>query len=93
VAARRRRIKQILVSEAGGACALCRYDRSIAALHFRHVDPSTKIFHLAATGATRSIVTSREEARKCILLCANCHAEVESGLATIPDRCPAGGQG
>jgi hypothetical protein len=26
----------------------------------------------------------RAEARKCILLCANCHAEVEAGLITLP---------
>jgi hypothetical protein len=25
----------------------------------------------------------REEAEKCVLLCANCHAEVEAGIVTI----------
>jgi hypothetical protein len=25
----------------------------------------------------------REEARKCVLLCANCHAEVEAGIVRI----------
>ncbi len=29
---------------------------------------------------TRSLSAARREARKCILLCANCHAEVEGGL-------------
>jgi hypothetical protein len=28
--------------------------------------------------------TMRAEARKCVLLCANCHAEVESGLIDLP---------
>jgi hypothetical protein len=27
---------------------------------------------------------SREEAAKCVLLCANCHAEVENGVADLP---------
>jgi hypothetical protein len=31
----------------------------------------------------RSLERCREEARKCVLLCANCHAEVEGGIATV----------
>ncbi len=88
VAARRRRIKQILVGEAGGACVLRGYDRTLGALHFHHVDPSAKAFHLSFAGATRSIAFSRAEAAKCVLLCANCHAEVETGAATIPNAAP-----
>jgi ribosomal protein L30E len=34
-------------------------------------------------GAARSIASARAEMAKCVLLCANCHAEVESGLTTI----------
>jgi DNA-binding transcriptional ArsR family regulator len=83
VSARRRRIKQVLVAEAGGCCVLCGYDATPAALHFHHVDPSTKRFHLAYGGFARSLDVAREEAAKCVLLCANCHAEVETGIATI----------
>jgi hypothetical protein len=32
---------------------------------------------------TRSLAILREEARKCVLLCANCHAEVEAGFAFL----------
>ena len=35
VANRRRKLKEILVEEAGGSCRLCGYDRSPAALEFR----------------------------------------------------------
>ena len=28
----------------------------------------------------RSLDKAREEVRKCVVLCANCHAEVEAGL-------------
>jgi hypothetical protein len=84
VIARRRRVKQILVAEAGGRCSLCGYDRHIGALHFHHVDPREKRFNLGQRGITRSLERCRQEAAKCILLCANCHAEVEAGLASIP---------
>lgn len=80
VSAWRRRMKLRLVAEAGGACRLCGYDRCVAALQFHHLDPSTKRFHLAGRGLARSLASLRAEAAKCILLCANCHAEVESGL-------------
>jgi len=80
---RRREIKRMLVAEARGACAICGYDRSVQALQFHHLDPADKSFSLAAGGLTRSLQRAREEAAKCVLLCANCHAEVEGGLATI----------
>jgi transposase len=79
VAERRRTVKRILVAEAGGCCARCGYDRCIAALQFHHVDRSAKSFTLASKGVTRSLERARQEARKCVLLCANCHAEVEAG--------------
>ncbi len=88
VSKRRRRIKQILVEEAGGACRLCGYDRCMAALEFHHVAPTDKRFALSRRGVTRSIERARAEARKCVLLCSNCHAEVEAGVAALtnPDR-------
>lgn len=52
-------------------------------LHFHHVDPSTKSFAVSvATG--KSLQTFREEAKKCVLLCANCHGEVKAGLVPSP---------
>jgi len=84
VTRRRRRVKAVLVAEAGGRCALCGYDRFPGALQFHHIDPAAKAFGLATHGVARSLEKARTEARKCVLLCANCHAEVEGGLATIP---------
>ena len=80
VADRRRRVKAELVAEAGGKCALCGYNRYMGALNFHHVDPSEKSFGVARGGATLAIARMRAEARKCVLLCANCHAEVEAGV-------------
>jgi transposase-like protein len=84
VAERRRRVKRQLIAEAGGACVLCGYERCAAALQFHHVDPATKSFALSREGVTRSLAKAREEAQKCVLLCANCHAEVEGGFAQLP---------
>lgn len=88
VSRRRRKVKEILVGEAGGKCRLCGYTRHSAALQFHHVDPSTKSFGLGVRGITRSIDKLREEAAKCVLLCANCHAEVEAGVAELPVKSP-----
>jgi hypothetical protein len=84
VVARRRRVKVRLVMEAGGRCVLCGYDRSPAALQFHHRDPEQKAFSIAYRGVARSLAAAREEMRKCVLLCATCHAEVEAGVATLP---------
>lgn len=84
VAARRRRIKEILVKEAGGRCVICGYDKCLAALEFHHRDPAMKKFGISSSGATRSLAKAREEARKCVLLRANCHAEVEVGVTELP---------
>jgi transposase-like protein len=84
VTARRRRVKRILVEEAGGRCVLCGYDRFAGALQFHHVDRASKAFALSVQGVARSLEKARAEAAKCVLMCANCHAEVEGGVATIP---------
>ena len=100
VASRRRAVKATLVAEAGGACLLCGYDEAPAALHFHHLDPAAKAFTLAARGVSRSLARARAEAAKCVLLCANCHAAVESGVRELPScspgsfpRAPAHGPG
>jgi Helix-turn-helix domain len=88
VANRRRRVKEILVAEAGGQCLICGYDRYVGALQFHHLDPGTKSFNLAQNGVTRALEQARAEARKCVLLCANCHAEVEAGITGVPKSSP-----
>ena len=79
----RRRTKQKLVAEAGGACQLCGYNRWMGALQFHHLDPGQKSFALSRRGMTRAFAELQEEAKKCALLCANCHAEVEGGFADV----------
>lgn len=76
----------MLVSEAGGCCAVCGYDRVRLNLHFHHVDPSSKAFAMASSTG-KGIAKLRAEARKCVLVCANCHGEIEAGVIPSP---PAG---
>ena len=53
-------------------CSLCGYNKCAEALCFHHSDPSTKsISQLARKGLPKVM----EEIKKCIVLCANCHAE------------------
>jgi Homeodomain-like domain-containing protein len=84
VSERRRRLKALLVAEAGGCCVICGYADNIGALQFHHVDPAAKSFALGQTGVTRSLDAARAEAAKCVLLCARCHAEVEQGFKRLP---------
>ena len=79
----RRRVKRRLIGEAGGECRLCGYSRYQGALQFHHLDPREKEFLISRNGATRSMAEVRREAAKCVLLCANCHAEVEAGVARL----------
>jgi DNA-binding CsgD family transcriptional regulator len=83
VAKRRRVVRETLVAEAGGACVICGYSRCINALQFHHRDRKTKAFGLSDRGIARSLDKARAEARKCVLLCANCHAEVEAGETRV----------
>lgn len=83
VARRRRKVKKILVSDAGGRCAVCGYDRCVSALEFHHVVPEDKRFSLSHRGVARSLEKARAEASKCVLLCGNCHSEVEAGVVRL----------
>lgn len=83
VTERRRRVKLLLIEDAGGACAVCGYARCAGALQFHHADPTSKAFEISGQGVTRALESARAEARKCVLLCANCHMEVEAGLRRV----------
>jgi len=68
-----------LVAEAGGKCVKCGYDRNLAALAWHHLDPQTKRFQLDLRSlSNRGERDIRVELEKCMLVCANCHAEIHS---------------
>jgi cytochrome c553 len=86
VTRRHQKLRRILIEAAGGRCAVCGYKRCSFNLHFHHVDPSTKRLEMS-TASGKSLAAYRAEARKCVLVCANCHGEIETGTISSP---PAG---
>lgn len=67
------------IAAKGGGCQQCGYSRNYAALIFHHRKPSEKSFTLDQRNmANRSLEICLAELRKCDLLCANCHYEIEN---------------
>ena len=77
----RDRRKQRIIDVMGGKCALCGYNRCNDALDLHHLNPDEKDFDISDRPCISWDRTSIEM-KKCILLCANCHREVHSGLIT-----------
>ncbi len=59
----------------GGKCVLCGYSNYIGALDFHHLDPTKKTFALSVKGLCYAWSSILKEAKKCVLLCKNCHTE------------------
>lgn len=79
--------KKDLASLFGGRCCICGFDAFQEALEFHHIDPSTKTFGLTDSNAvTKALEKQLEEARKCVLLCANCHRGVHAGYLELPSN-------
>ena len=72
----------------GGKCVICGYDRDVSALEFHHKEGTSKDFGLSTRGITRSWEKTRKELDKCLLVCANCHREIHSGLLQPPMETP-----
>ena len=79
------RIKELIVASLGGKCVCCGYNKSMYALDCHHIDPKTKTASLSDIrrnhGNWKDIV---KELRKCVLVCANCHREIECGIRQLP---------
>ncbi len=88
VSKRRKKLRDKAIAYGGGKCAICGYSRSTRALNFHHRDPKKKDFGLSAKGLTRSWEKIKAELDKCVLLCANCHAEVHDGITQLPEGNP-----
>ena len=82
VAKRRRKIKTLAVEYKGGKCQVCGYDKYQGALDLHHI--GNKNFGVADKGYTRSWEEIKTEIEKCVLVCANCHREIEGGITQLP---------
>jgi hypothetical protein len=65
----------------GKCCLMCSYDRCKDSLHFHHIDQEEKSFQISRH-MNRTWEILKSELDKCVLICANCHGEVHSGLIT-----------
>ena len=68
----RKKVKLTAIEYMGGSCIDCGYNKCPAAMHFHHLDPSQKDFRISQTTNLEKMYI---ELAKCVLLCANCHAE------------------
>lgn len=80
VTRKRKKMRETLLIAFGNKCSSCGYDKCKRALQFHHVDPTIKSFDISGKGQTFSWEKLKIEADKCVLLCANCHAEVEENM-------------
>lgn len=71
----RQRRKRNLIKVLGSCCALCGYDYCIEALEFHHIKPEEKSYQLSS-GNCHKLEEDLKEAKKCLLVCANCHREI-----------------
>jgi len=71
--------KVALVKRFGGKCSVCDYNKNFSALTFHHLNPEIKSFQLDLRSlSNRKQSAIDDEAKKCVLLCHNCHAELHN---------------
>ena len=74
---RGRKRKLDLIKRLGSECVKCGYSKNYSALEFHHKRPKEKLFQLDLRSlSNRKWERVLAEARKCILVCSNCHAEL-----------------
>lgn len=74
---RGQKIKQQAVTYKGGKCQRCGYAGHIAIYDFHHINPQEKSFTIGSF-KNWSFWRIKPELDKCVLLCANCHRELEA---------------
>ena len=80
---RRTNLKKVFHSK----CCLCGFNAIPEALEFHHVNPAEKSFGISSSNAvTKSLNSQLEEMKKCILVCANCHRGIHSGVLQVPEN-------
>lgn len=76
--------KSRLVACFGGKCGICLNHYPDAVFDFHHIDPSKKHFQITASVKPwRKIIA---EAKKCAMLCSNCHRLLHAGFAVLPEK-------
>jgi transcriptional regulator with XRE-family HTH domain len=84
----REAVRAFLLSAVESKCQVCGYSRCSSNLAFHHKDQTTKEFGLSGMRLTYNLDRIINEARKCVVLCHNCHGEAHAGILDI-DAIPA----
>ena len=58
-------------------CQICGYSKCKRALHFHHVSNEEKLYQPTQL-VRNSLEKIKAEIKKCIVVCANCHAEIHN---------------
>lgn len=83
----RKKFTDDLKIQFGGKCTRCSYAKCLEALHFHHRDPKSKTSIRKPNGDKAGVIylarcknqrLAIKEAKKCDLICANCHAEIHA---------------
>lgn len=83
----RKRIKIALVKAFGGACQRCGTIYPEYMYDFHHLNPADKSFGLGNASTTRAKSAYAEEAKKCVMVCSNCHRFIEYEGADLELSC------
>ena len=75
--------KAALLVAFGFKCQICDYDKCQTALEFHHISSESKLFSLSSNDKYTAYKDIANEAKKCVMVCANCHREIHAGLVKI----------
>ena len=75
--------KTNLISLFHSKCCICDFDKFQEALEFHHINPEEKEISLSANKMV-SLERQINEAKKCILVCSNCHKGIHAGYYQVP---------
>lgn len=64
-----------------GPCYHCKETFPPCCMDLHHVDPSQKLFTINANN--KGLEALKEEAKKCVRLCAHCHRKLHAGLIEL----------
>lgn len=81
----RKNRKKLMLSAFGSKCQICGYDKCNSALEFHHLDPSKKDFTFSNTLLIHWDKV-KNELKKCICVCSNCHREIHEGLLSVENK-------
>ena len=81
----RKNNKLLALQYKGNICSVCGYNKCISALEFHHLNPEEKDFNFSRKPILNWEIL-KQELDKCILVCSNCHKEIESLKHTTPNN-------